>query len=422
MRLNISYMYRSINKVFRLINKHYRQVILLCIISNVFNISICAQDTAFTPLSMKEAVELALKNSYVLKNADLVIEQTKLEKQSSFAPGTTDINYKNGQMYGVENSQYLEVNQNFGSILKHIQTLRKAKENQQLSCLLRDLAEKQVIAEVKTAYTYWQYNFQIAQINFNEKELYQDLSNIAELKYKTGDISLLKKVLFSTKVSEINSQYLVSTDELTIAENKLKQIIGASGNYIPSTTEPEMYMIDRSAEIVNYTGSNQIDYYNTRHMLAQKEIELVKSEYFPEIKAGAFRQNIGSIDNLYGWQVGIALPLWIPKQSADIKKAQIASEIALNELEQKQLAINYETENLLFELNKFFHQIRHYEETALGEAEIILNTATLQLQNEEIEYSEFLESASTSFQIKRRYYLAMMNYNQTAIQLEIYAE
>jgi len=416
-------MYLSIKEEYSCIRRLYIQRFLLGIGMLLFNFYLlCAQDTILTALSMEEAVDLAIKNSSQLKNSDLRIEQSQLQKQSSFNIGTTELNYKNGQMYGVENSQYLEVNQNFGSILKHIQTIKKARINQQISTLLRVLTEKQIIAEVKSSYVFWQYAHQIAQLNFDEKEYYQHLEEIAELKYKAGDISLLKKVLLNTKVSETTSQYLVSTDELAIAENKLKQIIVTKGNFVPSNTDPEMYMIDRSAQIINYTGNTLIDFQNAQYILSEKNVQLKKSEYFPELKAGAFRQNVGATDNLYGWQIGIAFPLWIPKQNADIKQARISSEIALNELEEKKQSINYETENLLFELNKFFHQIRHYEETAINEAEIILNTASLQLQSEEIEYTEFLEGVSTAYQIKRLYCLAILNYNQTAIQLEIYAE
>ena len=72
------------------------------------------------------------------------------------------------------------------------------------------------------------------------------------------------------------------------------------------------------------------------------------------------------------------------------------------------------------ELNQYFRQIRHFSENALPQAEILLRTALLQLNAEEIDYTQYLQSVSLAIQIKSDYYQATNNYNQTAIQLEIY--
>jgi cobalt-zinc-cadmium resistance protein CzcA len=125
---------------------------------------------------------------------------------------------------------------------------------------------------------------------------------------------------------------------------------------------------------------------------------------------------------LYGWQIGAAFPLWVPKQQAEVKQAKIESEIAFNEFGYKKITIAVEIENLLFELNKYFRQIRYFRENALPEAEVLLNTALSQLNTEEIDYTEYLQSISLVIQIRQDFYLAINNYNQTAIQLEIYGD
>jgi len=409
-----------LNKKYALIVRSKRIFwIFILIISCIL---VKGEDTTQIALSLQDAVNLTMKNSLFLKNAALYVKQSESQMKSSVDIGPTDFNFRNGQLYGNETSRYYEINQNFGSILKHVQCKKRARINSQLQSLSFNLKELQVRAEAKSAYIFWQHKYMISAINFDENELYQQLTSIAEVKYKTGEISLLKKAMLFTKASEVNSQYLMSTDELIIAENKLKQIMVSEGNYFPSILEPEMYTIDRSAEIASYNGSAFVNYYSTRQLLAEKEIDIKKTFYFPEIKAGAFTQNIDNTGGLYGWQIGIAVPLWFSKHNADIRQAQIASEIAMNEYEQHKQAIVFETDNLLFELNKYFRQIRHYEETALNEANILINTATTQFETDEIEYSEYLESISAAYHIKRAYYEALHNYNQTAIQLEIYAE
>jgi cobalt-zinc-cadmium resistance protein CzcA len=385
-------------------------------------ISANAQDTNRISLSIQDAVKNALNNNYYIKNAKLQIARSELQRYSSIVLNPTEITYKKGELYSNEKSNCLEINQNFGSLISHIQSLKQAKINSKLQTSSYELAVKEITAEVKSAYVYWQFKCQVNATLEEEKEIYQKLADIAELRYKMGDISLLKRSILLTTLSEINSQFLMSADELTIAENKLKQIMMVEGNFYPARTQPELYTIDPTMVTANYSGTAQLNYYHFKQLLIQGNVNVKKSLYFPELKIGLFRQEIGGLKNLYGYEVGVALPLWIPKQQSEIRQAKIESEIALNDYDNRKQSIFFETENLLFQLNKYFRQIRHYEENALKEAENLLYTAKAQLKAEDIEYTEFLQSVNLAYQIIQAFYLATLNYNQTAIQLELYGE
>jgi heavy metal efflux system protein len=401
----------------------YRNLFSVLFIFIIFSIcKISAQDTIRISLSMQDAVNYALNNNFNIKNARLQLARADLQKYSSFELNPTEITYRHGNLYSNEPGNYLEINQNFGSILTHIQTLKNSKVNSKLQLTAYELALNEITADVKSAYVYWQYYHRINSLLGEEKEMYEKLTDIANIKYKMGDISQLKKTILLTTLSELNSQYLMSTDELVIAENKLKQTMMVDSNFYPANPEPELYVIDRDKDTNRYSGTTQLNYYQLKLLLKQSQINIKKSTYFPELKIGLFKQDIGELNNLYGYQIGLAIPLWIPKQQSEISQAKIESEVAMNDYLSMKNSIYFETENFLFELNKYFRQIRHYEENALKEADNLLHSAGTQLEVEEIEYTEFLQSVSLAYQIKQAYYLAILNYNQTAIQLELYGE
>jgi cobalt-zinc-cadmium resistance protein CzcA len=381
-----------------------------------------AQDNRPATLTMSEAVKQALENNPQIKNSLLRIEKAQSQKTTvwNFAP--TEFTYMFGQIYSEKKDRYFEINQSFGSILNHTKNLRKAIINKNLQATAYDLAVRELTAEIKSAYTFWQYLYAKTLLLENEKEMYLKFAEIADLRYKSGDISLLKKSIAVSKVSEVTSRYLMATDELSIAENKLKQLMLTDGNFIPDQSEPEIYMVAKSNDSATYRGSIILKYFEEKTALLEVNEAVIKSQYFPEIKAGFFTQQIGSLNNLYGWQIGAAFPLWVPKQQAEVKQAKIESEIAFNEFGYKKITIAVEIENLLFELNKYFRQIRYFRENALPEAEVLLNTALSQLNTEEIDYTEYLQSISLVIQIRQDFYLAINNYNQTAIQLEIYGD
>jgi cobalt-zinc-cadmium resistance protein CzcA len=403
-------------------HRNFHIVLFLIFYLASANIISLAQDTNSIPLSMQMVVNNALNNNLSIKNAKLHIAQADLQRSSSFDFNPTEIIYKQGELYSNEPGKSLEINQNFGSILAQIQTLKKSKISHKLQSTAYELIVNEITADAKSAFIYWQYKYKVNSLLEEEKDMYQKLADIADLKYKLGEINQLKKSILITSFSEISSQYLMSADELVIAENKLKQIMMTEGDFIPSGTEPELYIIDRQFDTVNYSGSTQLNYYHLKQLLLQSQVNVKQAEYFPDLKIGFFKQNIGDLNNLYGYEIGLAIPLWIPKQQSDIKQAKIESEIALNDYESEKQSIFFETENLLFELNKCFRQIRHYEENALKESDILLHTAQIQLNAEEIEYTEFLQSVSLAYQIKLAYYLAKLNYNLTAIQLESYGK
>ncbi len=385
-------------------------------------LSIHSQDTIPEPLSLQQAVDSALKNNLQIDNALLRIDQAKSEKTGAWDFTPTELSYQYGQINSKDQDNYLQINQSFGSILSHIQNVKKAKINQELQTTTYYLAVKQLSAEVKSAYVSWQYNHANSLLLKNEKELYEKLADIALLRYSSGDIDLLKKSITISKVSEVTAEYLNSLDNLIIAENKLKQIMMTEGHFVPEFQDPALYIVTKKTDTSSYSANIHLEYLSKKYELVKADESLVKSQYFPEITAGFFTQEIGELKHLYGWQIGIAFPLWIPKQQADIKHSRIESEIALNNLEFETMQIQLEIENLLFQLNKNFRQIRYYQENALYEAELLINTATAQLNTEEIDYTEYIQSISLAISIKQAYYLAIHDYNQIAIQLEIYGD
>jgi cobalt-zinc-cadmium resistance protein CzcA len=406
---------------FRPVRKRKKLPVLLLIALFLAPITLLkGQDTTRTVISMHQVVDSTISKNLRIRNASLRIDQARAGKLGAWDLTPTEAKYQFGQINSPDHDQYLEINQNFGSILEHIQKLNTAKANERLETAAYELEVKKLRAEAKSAYSFWQYAQMYAFLTKEEMEMYQQLADIAEIRYKLGDIDLLSQSMALSKVSEVTSRYLNALDELVIAENKIKQLMMTEGNFQPELLEPQLYLIMKSSDTSSYSGNMIIRYYTNQYEMIKAQESAIKARYFPEIWAGYFNQNIGDQHNLQGWQIGVSVPLWIPKQQADIKQHRIESEIAYNEMEYQKFMIEKSIENLLFELNKYFRQIRHYTQTALPQAEVLLNTAVLQLETEEIDYTNYLQSVSLAIQIKSDYYKAVNNYNQTAIQLEIY--
>ncbi len=380
-----------------------------------------SQEKSFKKLTVDEAVKLALTNNAVTKNAELEIEKAKAIKTGAFRFQPSEFVYQYGQINSPVNDRYIEINQNFGSLLQHINRYRTANKTWELSQIENEIINKELSAQVKSAYYFWIYLHNRLEILNEQKELYSDLNRISELHYKLGATNLLEKTMAAARQAQVDIEYNMLLDDLIIAQNKLKQLIVTDEEIIPASPELELYMISKPSPDSDYKGRLLLSSLEKNSEVKQAQLGTERSAFFPEISAGYFYQDIGAYKGLNGWQLGVAFPLWFLPANSEIKKAKAERDIALNTLEHQKFVVKKDIENLLFDLNKYFKQIEFYKKYALVQADELIKTASIQYDKEEIEYTEFINGISTGLNLKMEYLETINNYNQTAIQLEIYA-
>jgi outer membrane protein TolC len=78
-------------------------------------------------------------------------------------------------------------------------------------------------------------------------------------------------------------------------------------------------------------------------------------------------------------------------------------------------------ENLEFELNNYFKKLQYFNQVGLGQADQMLEINRVKFENEDIDYTEYMQKADEAFRIQLDYLETLNSYNQTAIQLEFYA-
>ncbi|MBN2213399.1 MAG: CusA/CzcA family heavy metal efflux RND transporter [Bacteroidales bacterium] len=380
-----------------------------------------SQETSFKKLTADEAVRLALANNAVTRNAVLEVEKAKALKNGAFQFQPTEFVYQYGQINSPVNDRYIEINQDFGSLLQHINRHRAYNKLWELSRIENEIINKELTAQVKSAYYFWIYLHNRLEILNEQKNLYSDLIRISELHYKLGATNLLEKTMAAARQAQVEIEYNMLQDDLIIAQNKLKQLIVTDEEIIPASPELVLYMVSKPSPDSDYKGKLLLSLLEKNSEVKQAQLGTERSAFFPEISAGYFYQDIGAFKGLYGWQIGLAFPLWFPPVNSNIKKAKAERDIELNTLEQHKFSIEKDIENLLFDLNKYFKQIEFFKKYALVQADELIKTASIQFNKEEIEYTEFIHGISTGLNLKMEYLETINNYNQTAIQLEIYA-
>ncbi len=381
-----------------------------------------SQSGVSVPLKPETAVEIAIKNNPQIKHAELLIKKSELSRTAAWEFQPAEFSYSYGQLYSPVNDRYMHIHQHFGSLLTHIQQGKMAKKQVSLNLCDLEIQKRSLTAQVKSAFYFWWFAYEKLNLVKEEASYLNDIQRIAELRYSLGETGEIEKLNAIAKSAEIFNLINIYSDELLIAENKLKQIMATDLDITPPAEELSLYKIEKQYDTSYYSTALITNYYKKSYEVSKAAINAERAHFFPEFFAGYFYQDIYPEKGFYGWQAGISIPLLPFGQSAKIRQAKINAEIALNQLEYVEFSTTKTIENLIVELNKYFRQIDYYNRIALQQADEILRNAELHFKKENIEYFEYIKHISSAYEIKLKYLETINNYNQTAIQLEFYAD
>ncbi|NJO69131.1 MAG: TolC family protein [Bacteroidetes bacterium] len=251
--------------------------------------------------------------------------------------------------------------------------------------------------------------------------LYDDFHRIAQLHFEQGNNNLMEKTMAELRVAESQRKQIVAEEQLKIETNRLNRFIYSEGPYAPVQKELELYGIrfPENMEDKFYPFTFK-DYFQQQVQQKNLELGLEKSKYFPEFRVGYFQQDIASLKNLRGFQVGVVFPIWFFPQAARVKESKLKRDIALNQVTLQTYELEQSIDDLKIKLDQAFINIIYYRENALNQADLLINTTALKYQNGEIEYMEYLQNISEALKIKEEYLKCLLNYNITAVELEYY--
>ncbi|NLI23429.1 MAG: CusA/CzcA family heavy metal efflux RND transporter [Bacteroidales bacterium] len=376
---------------------------------------------AQTRLTLEEAVQMALQNNPEIRNASLRTEAVLAKKRAVFDPGLTEIRYQKGQINSALQDQYLEVNQQLGSLPEHIARISYVKHLASLSRSEEVLTEARVTVEVKSLWFEWMAALLRMRMMQDYMQTAGRLQQVASIRYSTGEITLLEKTAIESEYMRLQSEYKEWEENSRQAANRIRQVLFLTDSLVPADTLLEMISPPESFLLAeDSSGRSVLMWYENSLKAKSAEVAIEKARYFPSLFAGYFRQDIDQVHGFEGWQAGISFPLWFLPQSAKVKEMKINKEIARNEYEYQKFAVRNTVENLTGELNKLAARIAYYRNGALQQADIMIRTAGLQYEKQEIGYLEYLQLLHTAMTIRFGYLDALKNYNQTAAQLEYY--
>lgn len=369
-------------------------------------------------ISLNQALEMAVQHSPRLQMADTDLARIRATRGEVFEATPTEFSYSWGQLNGVQRKdKELAVTQSVGSLLTPFYKNALVSKQVQTGNLYKQLVEKEVKAEVKRAWAYYLYAWNLKDMYKQQSTLADKMQKAGEVRYKQGDISLLEKSMITTVASDMRHKLYQADEELKLAASRLQWICYADFPIAPDDNSIQLYPV--SIDTVSLSEIH-LDYLQSQVHEKRALLNIERSRFFPELSVGYVRQNILPDKGLNSWMIGVSFPIWFLPQRSKIRQARFEMNKAQTQAEAQTRELNLKVSELRASIRRYAESIRFYTTSALTEADNLMKTADAQFRESESDITQYVQSLNAALEIKKGYIEAVYQYNLAALEYELY--
>ncbi len=377
-----------------------------------------------TVVSLDDCLQMAQQNNFVLKGATLEILQNRASEGTARDVGKTSLSITQDATSGGNIDNSVGIVQNFALPATYRSRAETLRQQTAVSEKALAVAQNDLLRDVKAAYFNLVFYREKIRLLDQQDSLYEDFVSRAELRYRTGETSYLEVLSARNKEQETHLLLRQAEQDALVWQLELQRLLVTTQTLVPADAAlPKLPLPPDPTTVQNPL----LAYYQQKVGLAAAQANGVRKEQLPEFSAGYFHQlilpwysekrpysNIG----FAGVQVGASVPLFNKKPfRARLEAAQIAGNIAQNDLQMAQNDLQARYNQAFAETRKWQGALGFYEETGLKQADEILGIAQTAYTKGEIGYVEFIQSTSQAVGIRLGYIEALNRYNQSILQL-----
>lgn len=369
-------------------------------------------------VTLEQAIELAKQNHPRLKTAAAAVRQAKAGRGEVLELAPTEFGYSWGQLNGeIKKDKQWEVNQNLGSLLTPF--YKNVLVNRQIATgtFYHRIVEKEVVAEVKRAWAYYLYAYNLRSLYNDQNQWAEELQRIGELRYQQGEITLLEKNMAATMAADLKNRLFQSQEEEKLALARLNWACYAGQPIVPADTA----LVQFPADIETPTYSEvHLKYFQSQAGEAKAQLNVERSRFFPELSLGYVRQDILPLKGLNSWMVGVSFPIYFLPRHSKVKQAKATAFIARTEAEANTRNLYNKVSEAIANLRRQSESLHYYTSSALKEADELMKVAALQLRHSETDITEFIQAVNVARDIRRGYIETVYQYNIAALEYELF--
>lgn len=371
-------------------------------------------------VTLDEAIEFALEHHPRVRNASAAVDKIRMSKGENLDIPAISVSYAWGQINSeVRKDNQLDIIQSLGSLITPFYRNVLVNREIQTGEYYKQMVRKEIIAEVKRAWTYYLYALQTFELYREYSEWVEHLQKAGNLRYEQGNITLLEKNMATSLVADLRMKQMQAEEELRIATRRFTWVCYADNTITPVETALLVWPVSTGTSLLSDAHQG---YFHSQTEEKKAAVSLEKSRFFPEFSVGYTRQKISPLNGLDSWMVSVSFPLWFVPGKSRVKQAKIEYHIARLEADSQ----SHELANKVTELQAHLRQqgetLHYYITAALAEADALLQSSLIQFYESDTDINHFVQSLNTVRDIRKGYIEAIYDYNVSVLELELYTD
>ena len=358
------------------------------------------------------------QNNKNIKGLQLQVDKAEMTIKTAFAMDKTVIYYSYDQNNLAVNNEPLKVfgiQQKFAfpTVYSAQKKVLKAEFEKEKSSLA--IQKNHLAFEISKTY------HQIVFVQHKQKlyqyldSLYQNFSKASDRRFELGESNYLEKITAQAKFRQINTQ-LIQLEKEKVGLYERLQVLVQSDEKLEINSIKLVQLDDLS------TTSNKdlySSYYQNITKIYKSQLSLQKQQALPDIHLQYFQgKNTGLSSSLYGFQVGIGIPLFYNGNASKNKVAKLELQSWETQKENQMLKIEAQGKEKQQELAQYQESINYYNDYGKKLSEEILKVANMSYKHGEIDFFQFILSLENATSIQIDYLDAVLHYNLTQLQLQ----
>jgi len=370
------------------------------------------------PITMNEAVEIAVQNHPIIRAANLQIQQSESLQDLPYSLGDTEISYQGDGLFRETGQRVNQIGvvQNIPNpaSVKAQNTLQNEVVKQ--SYLGKELTKRELVLEVKQTYLELQQRKELRQLYEQLIQTYEQYFQMATVRANVGAANNIEKLTIQSALNEYRLLLNQSILEIGNLEKRLANLLNTDQSV---TSTDSLAMIAFSSK--DSGNSLQIQIANQNILIEQANVEVMKTDLKPDFNIGYSTQNYFEGGWLHGLQAGISIPIFNSHIKRKISAQELQVQFQKTKLDVKKQQLNQELLAIENAIQLYKTGANYYQEQMEIINPEIVRISDLNYEAGGISYLELLNTLNIATKNQISFWEQVLAYNKAVVLHQFFA-
>ena len=368
-------------------------------------------------LGLTEIYDKAVENNSALKASSLKVDEADALINEAFSFDKTNVYYhydENNTAYNDIPLNVFGIEQDFLFPTRYFAGKKVNKANLNVENNSFKIQKRSFEKQLFSNYYELQYQLEKEVVLKRLDSFYQTFAHAAKRRFETGETNYLEKITAQAKQKQLHTLYLQAGQDVKKSLLELQKVV-QSEEQLQVEKVPLQRLVIEQMGLETNPG---LGYYDAKKELFLAKKRVASQSLLPDITLNYFQGSNSSLnESLYGYNIGLKIPLLFSGNSANIKASKLSIEIVNTQAEDYRIRLEAKQAMLFTELKKYEEALEYYDDEGENLSKEIFDTAKKSYQSGEINFFQYIQSIENSLQILLDYLQNLNLYNQKIIEL-----